>query len=105
MTSRVQGKVQYFKLIYMLPGQRDGTANWYDTFTSFLGQHCNIEVFPQCPALVATLDRAAGFLIHVDDVYGSGDCGRLKQVAEVVRTTYKCTIQYGFLSLETRSPS
>ena len=31
----VKGKVQYYKLLKMLPGQRDGTSNWHDAFTGF----------------------------------------------------------------------
>ena len=90
----VDGKVQHYRLLKMLPGQRDGTSNWFDAFSSFLKKSCDTECFPQCPALMATKDRQAGFLIHVDDVYGTGLRACLKSITATVEKSYKCSIRW-----------
>ena len=44
--------------------------------------------------MVATRDRQASLLIHVDDVYGSGLRERLKQITSAVSSRYKCSIKW-----------
>ena len=73
-----------FKLAFMLPGQRDGSANWYEAFVQHLRDTCQLEPFPQCPALLATPDKRLGILLHVDDVFGAGETQLALHVREQI---------------------
>ena len=88
------GSSRFFRLIKMLPGQRDGTLNWADEFTSFLRENVSIETFPQCPALCRTSDCQAGLLIHVDDVYGAGHRKKLQEIVSAIQSKYKATLAW-----------
>ena len=88
------GGSRVFRLIKMLPGQRDGTLNWADELTGFLRENVSIETFPQSPALCRTADCQAGLLIHVDDVYGAGHRKKLQEIASVIQSKYKATLAW-----------
>ena len=83
------GSSRFFRLIKMLPGQRDGTLNWADEF-----KNVSIETFPQCPALCRTADCQAGLLIHVDDVYGAGHRKKLQEIASAIQSKYRVTLAW-----------
>ena len=80
-----------FKLAFMLPGQRDGSANWYEAFVQHLRDTCQLEPFPQCPALLATPDKRLGILLHVDDVFGAGETQLALHVREQIERKYVCS--------------
>ena len=54
--ANVNGSIFHWRLLKMLPGQRGGASNWNDAFSSFLIEKCEMQRFPQCPALMATKD-------------------------------------------------
>ena len=82
---------RYYRLAFMLPGQRDGTSNWYSAFVDFLRDSCQLEPFPQCPALLATPDKKLGILLHVDDVFGTGATALANKVREQIEQRYVCS--------------
>ncbi|OLP82603.1 hypothetical protein AK812_SmicGene36733 [Symbiodinium microadriaticum] len=88
------GGSRFFRLIKMLPGQRDGMLNCAAEFTSFLREKVSIETFPQCPALCRTADCQAGLLIHVDDVYGAGHRKKLQEIASAIQSKCKATLAW-----------
>ena len=89
--AEIQGTMRYYRLAFMLPGQRDGTSNWYSAFVDFLKDSCQLEPFPQCPALLATPDKKLGILLHVDDVFGTGATALANKVREQIEQRYVCS--------------
>ena len=89
--AEVHGATKRFKLAFMLPGQRDGSANWYEAFVQHLRDTCQLEPFPQCPALLATPDKRLGILLHVDDVFGAGETQLALHVREQIERKYVCS--------------
>ena len=83
-----------FRLAYMLPGQRDGSAVWFATFTDYLVSEGGISLWPGCEALFALRDHSGGGLLHVDDLLGAGDHGELRKLAQVIEAKYKCTVEW-----------
>ncbi|CAE7496760.1 RE1 [Symbiodinium microadriaticum] len=66
--------VQYFRLVKLLPGQRDGTVRWHEAFTEFL-------------------DDKLG-LLHVDDLFSEGARPGLETMVSCVKEKYKCTVSW-----------
>ena len=61
------GDVEEFALGKVLPGQRDGALLQYQSLTSFLSEHLNMESFPLYPCLLKSPDCKCLMLLHVDD--------------------------------------
>ncbi|CAE7271152.1 unnamed protein product, partial [Symbiodinium sp. CCMP2592] len=60
-----------YRLAFMLPGQRDGSA-----------------------ALFAMRNHSGGGLLHVDDLLGSGEHAELQRLAQIIESKYKCTLEW-----------
>eukprot|EP00435_Cladocopium_sp_Y103_P021281 s2767_g5.t1 len=52
----------------VLPGQRDGSQLWHESFRAFLGDELQICEFPAYPSLLRTKGDECLLLLHVDDV-------------------------------------
>ena len=83
-----------YRLAYMLPGQRDGSAVWFNTFTAYLVAEGGVTLWPGCEALFAMRDHSGGGLLHVDDMLGSGEYGERQKLAQIVESKYKCTLEW-----------
>ncbi|CAE7622817.1 GIP [Symbiodinium sp. CCMP2592] len=74
VVSKVQGQDLVF--MRMVPGQREGSQQWFSHFCEYLGEHFVIEKCKECPAVVhvsskpgsdgVCADKGPG-MIHVDD--------------------------------------
>ena len=78
----IGGEWRYYKLSKLLPGQRNGTLGWHESFMEHLRKHLDIEVFKPCPSLFRLKNEDAGSLIHVDDLF----CGGLIQAPRPLRS-------------------
>ena len=65
----VDGQEQLYKLLKVLPGQRDGAREWHGDFTAFLSGELGAESCDICPSVVRVPNSFVGN-IHVDDVMG-----------------------------------
>ncbi|CAE7206401.1 unnamed protein product [Symbiodinium sp. CCMP2456] len=63
---------KWFKLLRMLPGQRDGSVTWYNDFTSEMKSAVGVELLPESPALFRLPASAGGGYVHVDDMLCGG---------------------------------
>ena len=52
----------------VLPGQRDGSQQWYDSVTSFTRRKLNFESCAAYPCLLRAADAICILLLHVDDM-------------------------------------
>ncbi|CAE7942694.1 unnamed protein product, partial [Symbiodinium sp. KB8] len=50
VVSRIQG--QDFIFQKMVPGQREGTQQWFNQFYNFLGEHVEVEKCKECSAVI-----------------------------------------------------
>ena len=91
---RVDGQRLWFALDRCLPGQRDGSARWYQEFTRFLKEQADAELMPQLPALFRLPDKKGSGLIHVDDVLAAGLTSILERLASTVASKYKISAQW-----------
>ena len=91
---RVDGQHLWFALDRCLPGQRDGSARWYQEFTRFLKDQADAELMPQLPALFRLPDKKGSGLIHVDDVLAAGLTSILERLASTVASKYKISVQW-----------
>ncbi|CAE7534628.1 GIP [Symbiodinium sp. CCMP2592] len=74
VVSKVQGRDLVF--MRMVPGQREGSQQWFSHFCEYLGEHFVVEKCKECPAVVhvsskpgsdgVCADKGPG-MIHVDD--------------------------------------
>ena len=74
VVSRVQGRDLIF--VKMIPGQREGSQQWFAHFCEYLGEHFEVEECKECPAVVhvsskpsaneGSVSKGPG-MIHVDD--------------------------------------
>ena len=86
------GEWRYYKLLKLLPGQRDGTSGWHESFMDHLRQHVEIDVFKPCPSLFRLKNEDAGSLVHVDDLFCGGAIQALEKLVNCVKSKYKCTV-------------
>eukprot|EP00439_Symbiodinium_sp_Y106_P017360 s5745_g2.t1 len=72
-----------YRLAYMLPEQRDGSAVWFNTFSAYLVAEGGVTLWPGCEALFAMRDHSGG-----------GEHGELQKLAQIVESKYKCTLEW-----------
>ena len=93
----VHSNGRMFQLVRMLPGQRDGTVRWYDSFMNKLKQGFDVDTYTACPALfnltVPAKGEASG-LIHVDDVFRVGKKSVLEEVVDYLKKEYKVAVEW-----------
>ena len=74
VTSMIRGKPYVFER--MIPGQREGSQQWFAHFVAYLSEHFHVENCRECPAVVRLSEKgedgSAGEnqgpgMIHVDD--------------------------------------
>ena len=74
VTSTIQGKPYVFER--MIPGQREGSQQWFAHFVAYLGEHFHVEKCRECPAVVRLSEKGPDGsvgehqgpgMIHVDD--------------------------------------
>ena len=89
-----QTHVQHFRLLKLLPGQRDGTVRWHEAFTAFLDDKLGLEPYVPCPALFRLKNVAVAGLLHVDDLFSEGKKHGLEEMVSCVKGKYKCTVSW-----------
>ncbi|CAE7327697.1 unnamed protein product [Symbiodinium microadriaticum] len=86
--------VQHFRLVKLLPGQRDGTVRWHEAFTEFLDGKLGLEPYVPCPALFRLKQVDVSGLLHVDDLFSEGARPGLETMVACVQEKYKCTVSW-----------
>ena len=86
--------VQHFRLVKLLPGQRDGTVRWHEAFTEFLDDKLGLEPYVPCPALFRLKQVDVSGLLHVDDLFSEGARSGLEAMVSCVKEKYKCTVSW-----------
>ena len=86
--------VQHFRLVKLLPGQRDGTVRWHEAFTEFLDGKLGFEPYVACPALFSLKQVDVSGLLHVDDLFSEGARPGLETMVSCVKEKYKCTVSW-----------
>ena len=61
-------RVEFF-LGRVLPGQRDGSQLWHESFSTFLREELQISEFAAYPSLLKTQGGECRLLLHVDDFF------------------------------------
>ncbi|CAE7239270.1 unnamed protein product [Symbiodinium sp. CCMP2592] len=89
-----QSHVQHFRLLKLLPGQRDGTIRWHESFTEYLDSKLGLEPYVPCPALFKLKNVAVAGLLHVDDLFSEGQRKGLDVMVSCVQDKYKCTVSW-----------
>ncbi|CAE7490627.1 unnamed protein product [Symbiodinium sp. CCMP2592] len=89
-----QSHVQHFRLLKLLPGQRDGTIRWHESFTEYLDSKLGLEPYVPCPALFKLKNVAVAGLLHVDDLFSEGQRKGLNVMVSCVQDKYKCTVSW-----------
>ena len=84
----------YFKLLRLLPGQREGSQKWFYQFTDALKAGSCVELMPEVPSLFRfpSEDGRGGGLVHVDDLLGTGPATVIKGMTDHLEKDYKVTV-------------
>ncbi|CAE7338131.1 GIP [Symbiodinium sp. CCMP2592] len=107
VVSKVQGQDLVF--MRMVPGQREGSQQWFSHFCEYLGEHFVVENCKECPAVVhvsskpgsdgVCADKGPG-MIHVDDsllllpLPGAREC-LLPVIEQRFQITYELAYEVG----------
>ncbi|CAE7502067.1 RE1, partial [Symbiodinium necroappetens] len=86
--------VQHFRLVKLLPGQRDGTVRWHEAFAEFLDGKLGLEPYVPCPALFRLKQVDVSGLLHVDDLFSEGARPGLETMVACVKEKYKGTVSW-----------
>ena len=84
---------QSYQLRRLLPGQREGSARWYEVFAAALTE-AGATAWDACPALFRLRDNQGAALTHVDDLLGEGEHEALRRLTDFLCTKFKCSVQF-----------
>ena len=77
----------------VLPGQRDGSKEWYLAFSSFLGETLGFEKCAALPSLIREPVSKFSMQMHVDDLLGAGSKKFLVEKLEpALKSKYRVTL-------------
>ena len=82
-----------YQLLRLLPGQREGSARWYDMFSAALAE-AGATAWPACPALFRLKGGQGAGLTHVDDLLGEGILDALQKLVDFLRSKFSCSVQF-----------
>ncbi|CAE7540302.1 RE2 [Symbiodinium sp. KB8] len=82
-----------YQLLKLLPGQREGSARWYDLFSSVLAE-AGATAWPACPALFRLQNGQGAGLTHVDDLLGEGKLDTLEKLTDFLCSRFSCSVQF-----------
>ncbi|CAE7730403.1 RE2 [Symbiodinium sp. CCMP2592] len=90
----INGERLYFKLLRLLPGQREGSQTWFYQFTDALKVGSRVELMQEVPSLFRFQpeDGGGGGLVHVDDLLGTGPASVIKCMTDDLERDYKVTV-------------
>ncbi|CAE7041880.1 unnamed protein product [Symbiodinium sp. CCMP2592] len=90
----INGERLYFKLLRLLPGQREGSQTWFYQFTDALKVGSRVELMQEVPSLFRFQpeDGGGGGLVHVDDLLGTGPASVIKCMTDHLERDYKVTV-------------
>ncbi|CAE7780604.1 RE1 [Symbiodinium sp. CCMP2592] len=90
----INGERLYFKLLRLLPGQREGSQTWFYQFTDASKVGSRIELMQEVPSLFRFQpeDGRGGGLVHVDDLLGTGPASVIKCMTDHLARDYKVTV-------------
>ena len=96
VTLEVDSEKRSFALHRCIPGQRDGSSNWWTEFTEYITACAPVESCVENPSLfnVVYADGFASFLMHVDDFLFAGHPWILQRIADKVQERYEVTVEW-----------
>ncbi|CAE7765857.1 unnamed protein product [Symbiodinium sp. CCMP2592] len=91
------GNETVFALGKVLPGQRCGSRDWYESFTEYLKEEIAVEVCLSYPVLLRTPSRDCLMHLHVDDIMSG--CTRERLMRDIPRLEKKYKVQVSILEV------
>ena len=90
----IGGVTMFFKLLRLLPGQREGSQRWFYQFTDELKAGCQVELMTEVPSLFRfpSDDGGGGGLVHVDDLLGTGPAKVMTAMTDHLEKNYKVSV-------------
>ncbi|CAE7362425.1 unnamed protein product [Symbiodinium sp. CCMP2456] len=87
------GNETMFSLGKVLPGQRCGSRDWYESFTDYLKEEIAVEVCPSYPVLLRSASRDCLMHLHVDDIMSGCERERLmRDIIPKLKKRYKISV-------------
>ena len=90
----INGGRMWFKLLRLIPGQRDGSQKWFYQFVGALQSGCDAELMPEVPSIFRFPPHdGGGGLVHVDDLLGTGPEGSISRMTSHLKQNYKVAVE------------
>ncbi|OLP75929.1 Retrovirus-related Pol polyprotein from transposon TNT 1-94 [Symbiodinium microadriaticum] len=87
------GNETMFSLGKVLPGQRCGSRDWYESITDYLKEEIAVEVCPSYPVLLRSASRDCLMHLHVDDIMSGCERERLmRDIIPKLKKRYKISV-------------
>ena len=80
------GSGERYKVVRVLPGQRNGTQRWYKFIRSVLEKHWNFKACAASPNIFR--NERATLILHVDDLLVIGKKGWMLKFREETRSCF-----------------
>ena len=85
---------QWFRLLRMLPGQRDGSATWFRDFMQEIKTAVEAEPLAEQPVLFRIPKPAGAGMVHVDDMLCTGPVKRLEDLERHLKSKFKVSVDW-----------
>ena len=77
-----------------VPGQRDGSANWYEDLSTHVTERLETSTVAEAPTLFRSLSGDLIFNVHVDDILMAGSPEAVENMLAVLGKKYELNVEF-----------
>ena len=90
----IGGATRGYKLLMCVPGQRDGSANWYEDLSTYVTQRLETSAVAEAPTFFRSLSGDLIFNVHVDDLLMAGSPEAVDNMLAVLGKKYELNVEF-----------
>ena len=90
----IGGATRGYKLLMCVPGQRDGSANWYEDLSTYVTQRLGTSTVAEAPTFFRSPSGDLIFNVHVDDLLMAGSPEAVDNMLAVLGKKYELNVEF-----------
>ena len=90
----IGGATRGYKLLMCVPGQRDGSANWYEDLSTYVTERLETSTVAEAPTFFRSPSGDLIFNVHVDDILMAGSPEAVDNMLAVLGKKYELNVEF-----------